>query len=1065
MLIDLEQRLKATDPSGSFIVQAPAGSGKTEILTQRFLRLLSQVKAPEQIIALTFTRKAANEMRERVLRALQEAKADIVAQTAHQKQTLSYAKQALAHNQAQGWLLDEQPNRLKIMTIDALCQSITHAIPNHALHYAAIHDNTQSAYLEAARECLYYLRDRPEQHQDLSILLEHLDNRQDNLIQFFADLLSQRDLWLPLIYQGKNQSKAQFEQALAWIEAHELKRFCLLIPGSLQDELLNLLQSISTLQPPRSYWQALGQWQRFDELNADLSRHLAAVLLTSSQSLRKSFDHHIGISREHCGPKFAEIKAQSKALFEKLEQLPEIEKRLIHISQLPNPEYEAQQWQVLQALFRCLPILVAHLDLEFQACNRIDFIEIAHQARHALGDAEHPTDLGLYWDHQLQHLLIDEFQDTSIQQFELISQLVQGFEAADGRSLFIVGDPMQSIYRFRGAEVGLFLQAERQGIGPVPLQALRLQANFRSTPALVSWVNLQMQTIFPGQNDIESGAIAFQASVATQAQDPGSALIAELHPDALSEAYRVAALVQQELIQDPKQSIALLVRSRRQLSTIIQVLRELEIPFQGLDIDSLAHLPHIRDLWSLTQILLMPASRLAWLSFLRSPFCGLTLEDLLIVSRHCPSIFDALYNLESIPKLSEPGKVRLLYLYRVFKQAYEHRGQQSLVECLEQILVLLHQDKLLSAEERNDLSQYWQLIKQFETHGQIKDLKGFAKQLQTLFAKPTASAQLQIMTIHKSKGLEFDTVVLPGLGAISSQTDQSLIRWLKLPSNEASSLFLISPIKASVEERNLLYAYLGRIDNEKTFYESQRLLYVALTRAKKRLYLLDHHESARKGSFRSMLKHQEFNLDQACNPARDRESSSFSDLKRLPLHYYQKPPIAPNELTPIAHSFGPLEPKLIGIVTHELLQWICSFHPQTQEDIPWHLFQKRLRGLGLTDPNIFLKIQTQIKRFLADPRGQWISRPKLNEENEYALLVDQGIGTKIIDRTFVEGDIRWIIDFKTGAFNEIKHQRYREQVEFYAKIMSDSSRQLIRCGLYYLDDCQWIEWEPLLCLT
>lgn len=90
--------------------------------------------------------------------------------------------------------------------------------------------------------------------------------------------------------------------------------------------------------------------------------------------------------------------------------------------------------------------------------NEVDFTTISQQALSALGDAENPTDLALYLDNTLHHILVDEFQDTSITQFELLTKLVHGWQQGDGKTLFIVGDPMQSIYRFRQAEVGLFLR-------------------------------------------------------------------------------------------------------------------------------------------------------------------------------------------------------------------------------------------------------------------------------------------------------------------------------------------------------------------------------------------------------------------------------------------------------------------------------------------------------------------------------------------------------------------------------------------------------------------------------
>ena len=162
---------------------------------------------------------------------------------------------------------------------------------------------------------------------------------------------------------------------------------------------------------------------------------------------------------------------------------------------------------------------------------------------------------------------------------------------------------------------------------------------------------------------------------------------------------------------------------------------------------------------------------------------------------------------------------------------------------------------------------------------------------------------------------------------------------------------------------------------------------------------------------------------------------------------------------------SPAEPRLIGIVTHELLRWICTYHPNDSTDIPWQLARTRLKAVGITELHAFERIQTQVLAFLNDPMGQWISQSHSDEHNEYELLIDEGTRTRIIDRTFIAEGIRWIIDFKTGQFDHQTHAHYQTQLQEYADLMQQNPRQIIRCGLYYLMNNQWIEWEPVLCLT
>ena len=126
---DLVQRREALDPRRSFIVQAPAGSGKTELLIQRYLLLLAGVNHAEEIIAVTFTKKAAGEMRERVLQALADAQSEKAPESEHERLTLQLAAAALKRDREAGWQLVDNPAQLRIQTIDSLCAGLTRQMP------------------------------------------------------------------------------------------------------------------------------------------------------------------------------------------------------------------------------------------------------------------------------------------------------------------------------------------------------------------------------------------------------------------------------------------------------------------------------------------------------------------------------------------------------------------------------------------------------------------------------------------------------------------------------------------------------------------------------------------------------------------------------------------------------------------------------------------------------------------------------------------------------------------------------------------------------------------------
>lgn len=1072
MLTDTHQRTQATDPTQSFIVQAPAGSGKTEILTQRYLRLLSTVNAPEQIIALTFTRKAANEMRERILRTLQKVAAGAQATSEHQQKTYACAQDALARDKALNWQLLQQPGRLRIMTIDAICQTLTQAIPlqEKQIHYAQISDKPRGHYLAAARACLAFAIEHEHFHAAIKSLLSHLDNQQDTLLALFTDLLAKRDQWLPSLYQAQTQDKALYEQAIASIEQHELQRFYQTIPRVCADELTRLAQQVACIEnKPDSPRYLLRDWYSFDQLDGQLATSLSALILTSDNKIRKAFDHHVGLKRGECtNQEYDELKAHSKLLLTELSELPDFLDALLRVKNLPNPHYDEEQWDILQALFTLLPILAAHLNLIFNEHNEVDFTAISQQALHALGEDDAPTDLALYLDNRIHHILVDEFQDTSIQQYQLLQKLVLGWQPDDGRTLFIVGDPMQSIYRFRAAEVGLFLRARREGIGDVNLIPLELSCNFRSTATVVDWVNAQFKSIFPAADDIESGAVTYHASINVQPADDKSLVKAFQYSSRKEEAQAIIGLAADELEAHPDDKIAILVRSRNQLSDIVRLLREHKIPFQGVDIDLLANLPHLRDVWSLTQALLMPANRLVWLTVLRSPWCGLSLADLLCIANHAKSksIYFALSQLENMTKISHEGRIRAQFVFAVLHTALAQRHQHMLVDWITTTLRQLHLNAVLTSEEQDDLEQYWLLLERFEQDGQIGDMTLFKDEFNKLYSQKATPSRLQIMTIHKSKGLEFDCVILPSLSSKSSSMDTPLLRWLKLPSDTHGELMLLSPMKAAHHEHCVLYDYLGKLDSQKNSYELQRLFYVAVTRAKKRLYLFDCKNVSRQGSFRNLLKNQEFITTDAEIDLSTEITKAYPVLHHLPLNYYQQAPVIPlDESNPSALTINMNSiPRLIGIAAHELLQWICDHHPADIEDIPWELARFTLKSMGLDasklDESLAL-LKQQLTQLFNDPIGQWIIKAHDNEQNEYAFLTqEQGeVTTRIIDRTFFDAGFRWIIDFKTGQEDNQKREKHRQQVNEYADLFATHTAEPIQCGLYYLSSGTWESWE------
>ena len=193
---DRDQRARALDPTRSFIVQAPAGSGKTELLIQRYLALLARVEDPESVVAITFTRKAAGEMRRRVLEALEKA-AGPEPEQPHEAETWRLARAVREHDAALGWDLVRNASRLRVRTIDSLCESLVRRMPWLSRLGAPpeIVEIAAGLYRKAARRTIDLVEDGAHR-TSLARVLSHLDNDYAALTEFLTAMLSRRDQWL-----------------------------------------------------------------------------------------------------------------------------------------------------------------------------------------------------------------------------------------------------------------------------------------------------------------------------------------------------------------------------------------------------------------------------------------------------------------------------------------------------------------------------------------------------------------------------------------------------------------------------------------------------------------------------------------------------------------------------------------------------------------------------------------------------------------------------------------------------------------------------------------------------
>lgn len=1112
-IADFTERELALDPNQSFIVQAPAGSGKTELLSQRFLVLLSQVTQPEEILAITFTKKSAAEMRSRILSALE--KCDIKPESEHEEKTRNIAKKALEHSIKFKWNLLENPNRLQIQTIDSLNASLTRQLPLLSQFGAptTIIDNPENLYRRAVSETLSHLETDSEFSHSIETLLLHLDNDLIKFESLIVKMLSKRDQWLPYLFLDLEEHALRhyLEDQLKALVSEALLRIKTLFPKEDQQELLmlakfagenarqshapSLIQYCADLsQLPGTHYEDKHYWLALSEL-----------LLTKGGEWRKRFtekegfpsvnSHHPKSDKSIC----SQFKKQMLSLVNRLSQSKELSQALIELNLLPHHSYSNLQWNALVALKSVLKIAVAHLKLIFQKESKIDYIENAQAALISLGNEDNPTDLALMLDYKFKHILVDEFQDTSTTQYQLLEKLTRGWEINDGRTLFIVGDPMQSIYRFREAEVGLFIRSRLNGIGQIKLHPLTLSVNFRSDSPIVDWVNECFATIFPDQDHVGSGAVSYSKSTASRLITDSQSKVL-LHPffDAADYSEQIVSCIQDIKKQKPEYTVAILVRSRTHLSQLIPALKKANMEFQAIDIDPLFTRPVIQDLLALTKALIHPADRVAWLSILRAPSTGLCLNDLLILAQDStqPILWLQIQSNDLVARLSQEGQERIEKIRSILTSKLPEKDRVSLREWVETTWISLGGPAALTNEiELVDARTYFDLLEKYENEHEEIQFDELNTLVERLFAASDSSsnASLKIMTIHSAKGLEFDAVILPQLEGQSPANKNELLMWQQYPLQNESTALLIAPIHGIGHDKDSIYQFIKYQQTIKNDYESARLLYVAATRAKKQLHLFfncETKDNAPKVPTNCFLHKlwPAIDADIQKHFLNFKPSHAFTVLeepkrmiRRLTLSW--KSPLAQRQsdivsLHKLSGGFQlpSNQHQVIGTLIHRILQqlslqginwWTSQKNKQHEIYVRHHLSQLGFSG---EKEEAVMMVQQAINNTIKDPKGLWILTSNESAEVEYAISasINNELEDLIIDKTFVDNQgIRWIIDYKSTDFKgndleqflKFEKQQHEKQLLSYHLALKEMDSRPIMVGLYFPLIPSWHEWH------
>jgi ATP-dependent exoDNAse (exonuclease V) beta subunit len=1132
---DQAHREAALDISRSVIVQAPAGSGKTDLLTRRFLRLLAVVEDPGQVVAITFTKAAAAEMRERILSELEKAASIDPDALTDEFSMPALACRALSHAVSLGWDLLNSPAQLRISTIDSFCRelAIQQPLTSGFLGDLNVTDNAAELYRQAARRTLRQIDNsaNPSVVAAIQDLLNWRDNNWKDVEDQLAGMLEKRDRWMQDFVLRKELDleelrstlEAPFERAVsdalhrltgilakhpgACAEAHSLAQFACEQGGHHRD-----LAELADF-PCDPFATA-------EELESARSAYLclANMLLTQDGEFRRQVNKSNGFPAA-----FRLENARMVQLIDDLRNVPGLQESLQSLEELPPVRYSEDEWRIVRACFTLLRHAAAELRVVFEESGSVDFTEIAQRAQLTLEDQDgFPTEAGFSIAERIHHLLVDEFQDTSRRQHKLLTSLVKAWPDATDRTLFVVGDPMQSIYFFRDAEAELFQRVQNRGIeiesnDSLALAPVTLKANFRTAASLVQENNNRFAQIFG--NDDGSG-ISFSSSIPARTENALSSQPFSLNLDFVPQlsrtsrteesekqsiaaareeghARQVARIVALIRANAPKMAeararggkhrIAVLGRTRNALAPIASALRDEKIPFRAVDLESFADRPEIQDVLAISRAVLNAEDRVAWLSVLRSPWCGLRADELHtlvsaddpdLLSRRVPDLIQ-----ERAHLLDEPACRNALRAVETLREASEIRRQNpsaTVGTWLREVWKSIGGEFCVDATAAGNLDVLWNCLDGLP-NGEVDLLgDGLKSRLSKLTAQPDPDAEsdvgVQLMTIHKSKGLEFEVVIVPDLQACCGLPEMGMLSWLErgvasAKNGSGPTEFLIAPRQSKGSNRGLAKAWVDSIRRKRERQEMRRILYVAATRAREELHLFacpEYGESSAKiaprtgslletawsaigddvqNEFASWSENRAIEaFDLAAQstviemPATS-QAVNKSVLLRLPADLVipnasasskNSQPAMPRAI--FERHKGGISSRASGTAVHTLLEEAA----RVREKADWRSVKdaltrmqpsviSRMRSAGMSRPDAERSASEAMQLTLAvleDATGAWILSPHADANTE-AAWTDWNGGiprTVRVDRVFRAGneplangdDTWWIVDYKTA---------------------------------------------------
>lgn len=788
------------------VVTAGAGTGKTRTLTARALSLLADGAPLPGLVAVTFTRKAAREMRSRIRTQVRKA----------------LAGDSLAPHERARW--DEIYRDLdaaRIGTIHSLCSEILRSHPAEARidpNFAML-DEAQAAALQrqAVEDTLLWAVESP----DTATLFVNFSAEQVRGLMISL-LRSRLDTPRALSPECETAQRALLEQIAARTRQ-------LLSSGMLQTAMADVraawtfAQSSDAAQNDATYpviTNALSHWQTADEAAARGQWLETAAALVR---MEETFNLQAGRKKTWAphDPKTALGNVRS-ALRETLPDLDE-----------SDPLVDLRHLELLPALRALFAEAVGRYSQTKRLTHALDFDDLELLALALLRDH---TPVRTLWQQSIHTLLVDEFQDTNQRQRDLVRLLA----GAPGR-LFVVGDAKQSIYRFRGADVSVF-RAERSAIEAEGGLLADLSVSYRTHAPLLNTMNTLLEPVL-GTVSAVPWREPFAALTAHRPAPavPLAAPFVEFHlargplgKGALFDAARglTHRLVSLFRAGVPWGQIAILCRRAAQFQPYEDALEEAGIPYVTVAGAGFYDRPEVRDLLNALRAVADPQDDLALVGLLRSPMVGMSDTDLLDLEALCAP----LPRRQSSPgrwwaALQQSDHARARACVTLVNRLHSLAGRTDVADLLKALLDETHYTAALLHNGQSRAAR--NLVKLLED-AQSSAIVSVGAFLETITearssgtregeARAEAEGAVQIMTVHAAKGLEFDVVVIGAAASPGGPTPSILLD---------PEMGLVTDLKLAADTTGFLYKRAAQRAGEMEKAEAQRLLYVAATRAR-----------------------------------------------------------------------------------------------------------------------------------------------------------------------------------------------------------------------------------------